>query len=146
MCYLSSALRSLTSSEKYGSSSKQLTRLITSQRWEPFESRLFLSLFCCCWFDLFMSNINLLDWNSWRRPAFSHTADTTSSILFKAETKQSAHSTDCCSRLPSTCWTAAQRWMKKACMKPLWGSSQKRPREEDPWLSSVYSNYTSWCT
>lgn len=34
-------------------------------------------------------------------------------------------------RLQSTCWTAVERWMRRACMKRLWESSPKLHHEED---------------
>lgn len=132
----SSALRSLTSSEKYGSFSKQLTRLITSQRWEPFESRLFLSLFCCCcWVDLLTSHINLSDGNSRRRPGFSHTAGTTYSISFvfdltlKAETKQtlSGFANSTCLLLPG-CKVLAGQQHSAGWRKPVRSLSENRAK------------------
>lgn len=50
----------------------------------------------------------------------------------------------CGSRLQSTCWTAAQRWTRRACTKHLWGSSPRRRPKEDfsipPTWRGLYRN------
>lgn len=42
-----------------------------------------------------------------------------------------------CIRWQSTCWTAAERWMKRVCMRRLWGSNQKVPLKQDLSSSSA---------